>query len=457
MLQSVIVAVAGNWDSVHRLVDYCAKLDGTEVRVIHLRPEDDAAFIPQYPQNAKACRASFSLHFAAKAMAGQSFIWLEHDSIPLKPGWAEAISKEYDRLGKPFMLSSDSHPPHDLVGGIGVYGPDTHWMIPQNFRKWAWDLWMIQNLGPLISRTPLIQHSYGVYSEIGICTEHKFPRDAGMLRNDALIFHRDAQHYLLQPNARSPVEKVFYHSGDLGDIIYHFETIRRLGGGRLMLGSDLGLGAGLPTHCREPMTGGRVENLKPLAMQQPYIRDVQHWKGKPDPAWINLNLFRETYPMRPPNCRNLQRASLRRFGLPVQDETKPWLSSTSESGLDYKIAIARSPRYHNDQFPWKKLVERYSAHLCFCGPVQEKSAFEAAFGDVTWWPTHDLAMLARAITKAQVFIGNQSCPYAIAEGLKKPCVQETWGPEPNCLFERPNVLNNCTDFERICKFVESYL
>ena len=40
------------------------------------------------------------------------------------------------------------------------------------------------------------------------------------------------------------------------------------------------------------------------------------------------------------------------------------------------------------------------------------------------------------INKAKVFVGNQSCALAIAEGLKKTIVQETCKWIPNCCFSR---------------------
>ncbi len=49
--------------------------------------------------------------------------------------------------------------------------------------------------------------------------------------------------------------------------------------------------------------------------------------------------------------------------------------------------------------------------------------------------------LACAINACDLFVGNQSAPYAIAEGLKKQTIQETRidvDDGPDCLFDRPN-------------------
>lgn len=149
----VIVAAPSQHRRVARLVEHCRRLDDTEVLVLDGGP--DCALPYPHCNNA-------AFHQAALAMRGKPFCWLEPDSIPLQKGWLKAISQEYKRAGKPFMLSSDSNPPHDLVGGIGVYGPDSWWLIPKTYKFGAWDLWIITHLRPLIHFSPLIQHSYGI-------------------------------------------------------------------------------------------------------------------------------------------------------------------------------------------------------------------------------------------------------------------------------------------------------
>lgn len=457
MLTPTVVAVERNRATVERLVAHCHALDGTHVKVIHLTPAMDAQFTPHYPGNAQACRAAFSLHVAAQAMAGQPFIWLEHDSIPLRAGWAQALSHAYAACGKPYLLTSDSHSPHDLVGGIGVYGPDTTWQIPTDYVQHGWDLWMMRHLRPLVATTPLIQHSYGCYNADHICTRaHTFPRDAHLLRPDAVVFHRCVDGTLYDPANRITTARTFFHSGDLGDIIYQVEVMRRMGGGKLALGPDMGIALSRG-HTREPMTVARMELIRPLLEAQPWVHGVSYHKGPPDPAWVNLNEWRMTLPK---SCgastASLQRHPLRHCGLLVQDETRAWLE-VEAFAMPYDIVVARSPRYHNDSFPWAELVKRYGSQMRFVGLYAEYKAFCEPFGSVAHVPTANLLELAQVIASASCFIGNQSCPYAIAEALKRPCVQETWPTEPNCLFERPDALQWCVDVDRITAFVDGCL
>ena len=75
------------------------------------------------------------------------FIWLESDAIPLKRGWADRLSETYERAryhGKKFLLTNDSNPPFDVIGGIGVYPKETEWLVPYQFPKSGWDLWLLE-------------------------------------------------------------------------------------------------------------------------------------------------------------------------------------------------------------------------------------------------------------------------------------------------------------------------
>ncbi len=56
-------------------------------------------------------------------------------------------------------------------------------------------------------------------------------------------------------------------------------------------------------------------------------------------------------------------------------------------------------------------------------------------------------------------MGNQSAPYAVAEGLKRPAIQETYLSVPNCMFEREDCLycRSPRDLNRIRSFAQSFM
>lgn len=178
-MQAVIVKAIRQEKEVLKLVDYCKKLDGTDVIIIDADESDSS-----YPErNNNALQKAFNL------MGKNPFIWLEPDSIPIKKNWVNYLMEEYYKIGKPIMISSDSNPPHDLVGGIGVYGGIACKLIPKGITGIGWDGWMIKYINPLIGKTNLIQHTYGNYSSNNI--EYIFPKDCNIIRKDCLIFHRD--------------------------------------------------------------------------------------------------------------------------------------------------------------------------------------------------------------------------------------------------------------------------
>jgi hypothetical protein len=180
-----------------RLALYCLNLDGTKVDLIVIPKWEDEAFVPRYPENPHSLQ-SFGFHRGARQTRGP-FIWLECDSIPLKPGWVGILMEEYKRRckRKQFLLSRDSKR-WDKIGGIGVYPDGSHKKIPLHFEKSGWDLWLIEKVPHLVARTRLIQHSYCKYGPDGFCQEeHRFPRDQAMLRPEAVIFHRDPSQSLI--------------------------------------------------------------------------------------------------------------------------------------------------------------------------------------------------------------------------------------------------------------------
>ena len=196
----VVVFPSYQANKARALAEYCRELDGTVLHLIEQTPEDDAKCEVAYPWNRFHCLQAHALRRASREI-GSEFIWLESDSVPLKPRWVRTLTEEYwkakeDR--KKFLVSSDSQK-FDLISGIGCYPVETQYLVPVDFKKSSWDLWLIEVVPDLVARTNLIQHSYCHYAPNGFCKEeHRFPRDMAMIRSDALIFHRDLHQDLLQ-------------------------------------------------------------------------------------------------------------------------------------------------------------------------------------------------------------------------------------------------------------------
>ena len=221
----------------------------------------------------------------------------------------------------------------------------------------------------------------------------------------------------------------FYCSGDLGDIIYALLVIRALGGGFLILGPESN------QRCREPINRLKFENIAPLLRIQPYVHGVKYSPTVPSNV-IDLNQFRS---LRFDLKASLASIMLRYFGQDETDVHKAWLT-VDVPVFHYPVIINRSQRYQEIDFPWKKIIQKYSHLIGFVGDQPEHDDFCGQYGPVPYVKTPTLLNLARVIAASQLFIGNQSCAYAIAEGLKHQTIQETWSYSPNCVFERSNAI-----------------
>lgn len=234
--------------------------------------------------------------------------------------------------------------------------------------------------------------------------------------------------------------KVFHHSGEWGDVIYSLPVIKALGGGVLFLSADNRYPYPRPT--RETPTAEWVNNIKPLLEAQDYIERVQFTHGLPFSTSYDLNKFRLPWKNRTAaDFDSIYRLHLRAFELDWPED-EPWLSvpePITVPGRD--IVVSRSPRYHDDAFPWYDLVQKAGDRMVFVGTESEANIFQGFGAPKTIIPhyrTANLLEVARVIAGAGMFIGNQSAPLAIALGLGVRCLVEEWPLNPNCRLERCN-------------------
>lgn len=239
---------------------------------------------------------------------------------------------------------------------------------------------------------------------------------------------------------------VFYHSGDFGDIIYAMPTVKAMGGGNLVIGPEMKLGFEVTT--RQKFTQAIFDVIAPLLAIQPYLNDVQFSASMPADVDVDLNRFRRYFIEEPELRRqgerklNLAETHLWTFRQALTNCTKPWLIvDKSEVIPDRPVLIHRSARWRNNIFPWDKVLKAHGHHAAFIGLETEYAEFTEMWGHICRLPfvkTTNFLELARLIAGSKLFVGNQSAPYAIAEGLKKNTLQEVWPEGPNCLFPREN-------------------
>jgi hypothetical protein len=220
-------------------------------------------------------------------------------------------------------------------------------------------------------------------------------------------------------------------SGDIGDIIYSMCCIKALGVELVYLNVNpkfklRGIGQ---TKFNEK----GAEALKPLMESQPYIKEVRLYDG--EKANYNLDLFRYRGDL---TYKNLCESILITFGMSPKEMEKPWLLVEPKVS-EKPVLINKTERYLNHAVNWEDFIETYGLFMGFVGIEKEYEKFIQDYKcDIPFIPTNSLLELAQLISGSSLFIGNQSSPYAIAEGLKKDTIQVVCDECPNCIFPRDN-------------------
>ena len=383
------------------------------------------------------------------------WFWWEPDAIPVRKGWLETLFRRYEEGRKPFAGVRVGIPQGQYVAGVGFYPSNTADRLINALRVHS---------TPFDIAAGVLDGSWRMATDLSPELCHRVAdntRDhtinsatfAPLVHEEAVLFHPCKNPSLIEwlegvKKRKKGVERgeklderrnSFHHSGDLGDIIYSLPTIRELGGGDLYLSPD----NRTPMSTREKMNPSRCELMRDLLLLQPYIHSVQYTETMPPDVDYDLNhmrmlIRREKIDAKP--GYNLARCYLRTFGLPLDHDGPKWLSVDRPVRMPGKpVVIARSSRYQNDAFDWRRLTGLYKGRMVFVGTPDEHQDFCAKWGEIPFQPTSTLLDLARLIAGAELFVGNQSCPYAIAEGLKVPAILEPCPGGSNTLFSRPTV------------------
>lgn len=216
------------------------------------------------------------------------------------------------------------------------------------------------------------------------------------------------------------------HSGNAGDIIYALptiEAIRRFTNVRIELYLRLGqplILSGYNSHplgnvmLNQKMADMLIELLRP----QSYIDFVGiHTDQTID---IDLDYFRA-------GGIPLDKGNIARWCsyLTGVNPTlwKPWLTVEPDTTFANTIVMARSERYRNYTINYK-FMNQYS-DIAFIGVESEYNDMRKTIPHIRWVQVDDFMQMARIIAGAKFFMGNQSFPYSIAEGLKVPRILET--------------------------------
>jgi hypothetical protein len=208
------------------------------------------------------------------------------------------------------------------------------------------------------------------------------------------------------------------HSGNAGDIIYALPTIKKiheLTGTTINLYLRLGKQSYLPNYNSHPvgnvmLNKTMADMLLPLIRSQRYINSCEIYINQN--VDINLDYFRAgMFPMH----GNIARWCSYITGV-SPDLWKNWLEIEPDLSFVDKIIIARSGRYQNSAINYS-FLNTYK-NVVFIGVESEYKDIRNYIPEIRWVEVNDFLRMAEMIAGCKFFIGNQSFPYAIAEGLK---------------------------------------
>lgn len=208
-------------------------------------------------------------------------------------------------------------------------------------------------------------------------------------------------------------EKVFLHTGHIGDIIAFLPVFKYLEGTKILIRDE---------PWMAPMSGYKYNSLKPLLLSQGINVDFNENTPTID---HDVSGWREVYEHHVSliDCQARYLGAVPR-GTGHFEITGPWLKVDSNPLTKERVIFNRTPRYRNPNFPWKKIYDHFGSRALFIGTKEEHENFSTEVGKIEYYPTESCLDVAKAIEGASFFVGNQSSAFWIAAGLNKPLIQE---------------------------------
>lgn len=234
----------------------------------------------------------------------------------------------------------------------------------------------------------------------------------------------------------------FKHSGNSGDVIYALPSIYAIAkSNNVHLHLNPGAKVKWPKGVYHPvgdimLNDKMISMLTPLLNYQPQIKVCDTYTNQP--IDVDLDLIR-SYPLTK-GLGNIARWYFYIFAIQA-DLSKPWLVAPFDEKYRNKIVLARSHRYRNPDIDFGFLSKL--GEVIFVGVPEEYEDMRKMIPELKHEKVNDFLELATVINSSRLFIGNQSFPFSIAEGLKIPRVLEVCYYCPNVNVEGPNGFDFC--------------
>lgn len=224
----------------------------------------------------------------------------------------------------------------------------------------------------------------------------------------------------------------FKHSGNCGDIIYSLPTIWELskkGKANIYLQIDQATRYNNYHPLKNVMLNEKMaEMLKPLLLYQPLCNSCEIYKG--GEIDYDLDIFRKYILL--PDRGNIARWYFYIYAV-FPSLSGPWLIAPKDPSVKDSILIARSHRYRNPNISYDFL--RKYPDVKFVGVEEEYLDMKRSIPNLEHAQVNNFLEMATLINSCKLFIGNQSFPFAIAEGLKVNRLLEVYYQSPNVIVE----------------------
>jgi len=215
------------------------------------------------------------------------------------------------------------------------------------------------------------------------------------------------------------------HSGNAGDLIYSLPAMRKaaeLKGETV----DLYLHINVPGkygNMSHPMGNVQMnrkmaEMLEPLLWGLDFINDI-HITENDEKVDYNFDLFRKFHNY----TGHISQWYFHIYPELTCDLSVPINFDLAPSPEAFDIVLNRTSRYHNPTFDYTAL-RQYQDRITFVGLPDEFRVISAKLPNIKHYPVNDFYHLAQVIAASNLFIGNQSMAFAIAEQMKHPRVVE---------------------------------
>lgn len=231
----------------------------------------------------------------------------------------------------------------------------------------------------------------------------------------------------------------FVHTGNAGDVIFALPVLKKLHeiveeplNLFLKINEPMRLSGGFVHPLNNVMLNqATVDMLMPLMLQQPYINSFAVYAD--EHININLSLFRKAGIRQ--DRGNIARWNFYTTGVTANISEK-WLFVEPDVNYSKHIVIARSQRYNNPIIDYSFLAKYKD--VVFLGVKAEYENMKKLIPHIKWVQVKNFLEMAQIIAGSKFFIGNQSFPFSLAEGLKVRRVLETYHAAPNVIIEGAN-------------------